>query len=107
MPSTTRSAVRWICRRCTLRFRWRKKNKTTAKCPVCRKDDRLWCEEESRRRELAKQDRCTCDAYPFPHRSGSLAMCVNNPDRIAGKEPTQEQIHDYRSCLETPRSAYL
>jgi len=31
-------------------------------------------------------------------------MCEHHSDRVAGIEPTEEEIYDYRACLDVPRS---
>lgn len=33
-----------------------------------------------------------------------MTMCIHHPDRVAGLQPTQEEIDDYYGCLATPRS---
>lgn len=70
-------------------------------CPHCR-CDRPTDVEASRRAEQLSQTRCRCSAYPFPHNSGTMRMCKHHP--LIEVEPTEEEIDQYQSCLETPRS---
>lgn len=72
------------------------------KCPYCKSLHVRDCEKE-RRDEQSRRNLCRCDAYPFPHNSGSLRMCSENPDK---NEPSEEEIQDYYGCLETPRSNF-
>lgn len=105
MASRTRGSVRYRCNKCGTRFRWRKTRKTEPKCTWCRSTN-VWNEEASRRKELANQERCHCNWYPFPHRKGSMTMCIHHPDRVAGIVPTDDEIRDYEGCLATPRSGF-
>lgn len=104
MASRTRAAERYRCLACRGRWRHKKRLKREPRCPHCGERIRYYSIEAERRRELAKQDTCHCNAYPFPHRAGSMRMCDTHP--LAGVEPTQEEIYDYQGCLETPRSGF-
>lgn len=108
MASSTRAAIRYRCgvEKCRTRFRHKKRLKREPKCPACGDTIRVRDIEAERLRELAKQERCECNWYPFPHRAGTLTMCELNPDRAAGIEPTAEDISDYQACLDTPRSGF-
>jgi hypothetical protein len=75
------------------------------KCPRCGEKIRLHSAEEQRRRELAKRTSCTCSAYPFPHRSGSLRFCDHHP--LINVDGTDQECLDYQACLETPRSGWM
>ncbi len=106
MTSTTRQRVRFRCaaERCRLRFhkkrRWWQEHGHEPKCPACGAPSRDI--EAERLRELAQQDRCTCSAYPFPHRAGSLRMCVRHA--MSAVYPSDDEIRDYEQLLATPRS---
>ena len=104
MTSRTRHAERFRCNVCRTRWRHRKKRKTEPKCPYCKETIRIRSIEQERRRELAKQDACHCNAYPFPHRKGTLRMRHHHP--MIDVEPTDEEIYDYEACLATPRSGW-
>ncbi|KKL51245.1 hypothetical protein LCGC14_2297390, partial [marine sediment metagenome] len=77
--------------------------KRPIKCPCCGETERIVSSEESRRRWIAKTKH-SCNAYPFPHRKGTMRMCEEHPKVIAGVEPTEEEWLDYQSCLETLRT---
>ena len=74
------------------------------KCPRCGNTDRWVAQDGQRERELAKQTRCYCHRYPFPHRKGALRMCTGHA--LEGVEPTEDELLDYARVLETPRSDY-
>ena len=99
--STTRQRVRFRCRRCRVRFAWRIARRADPKCPACSSRDVRNIEAE-RLRELGRQQRCQCLAYPFPHRAGSLRMCLLHP--LADVEPTDIEVYEYEACMRTPRS---
>lgn len=71
-------------------------------CPSCGEKIRLQDCEADRRRELERQERCTCPSYPFPHRKGSMRFCDHHP-RI-DEEPTEHECFDYEACLATRRT---
>lgn len=72
------------------------------RCPYC-KSLNVHSVEKARRAEQKKQDTCYCGNYPFPHRKGSLRMCMHHPS--IHEEPTDEEKDDYYRCMDTPRSA--
>lgn len=109
-PSTgsTRRRHRMRCshRKCRTTFTLKRhpdQYKRPPRCPCC-KSLCVHSIEGQRRRALAKQDTCRCAAYPFPHRAGSLRMCVAHP--LFHVEPTVEEIHAYESLMQTPRSGW-
>lgn len=94
------------CKYCSGRFTLKRhpdKYKRTVKCPCC-KNENVYSVEDERRAELARQERCICNNYPFPHNKGTLRMCEHHP--LARVEPTEEEMHEYRACLETPRTGF-
>lgn len=107
MTSTTRQRIRFRCTREACRHRFAKRNRWwqahghEPKCPKCGAFSRDI--EAERLRELASQVRCQCLPYPFPHRAGSLRMCVQHA--AADVPPTDDEIREYESLLATPRSA--
>ena len=106
MASSTRHGHRMRCSRCLTRFRLKKHPDLyvrMVRCPDC-DSYTVYSTEASRRREVARQETCYCTMFPFPHRKGSMIMCRNHPDRVAGMEPTQVEIDEYHGCLATPRS---
>ena len=72
------------------------------KCPHCGCWD-TQSVEASRRAEAEREDTCHCSRYPFPHRAGSLRMCIQHPLEIEGVEPTAEEWRDYEATVSTPR----
>jgi len=76
------------------------------KCPVCGTTN-VKSVEADRRREMAASSTCDCNPYPFPHKSGTMRMCINHPLVLMGVDPTEEEISDYQGCLDTPRSGFM
>ena len=106
MANKARLGHRMRCSSCGTRFRLKRHPDLyvrLVRCPDC-KSHTVYSTEASRRREVERQDTCGCNAYPFPHRRGSMTMCHDNPDRAAGRDPTEEEVHSYQACLATPRS---
>lgn len=102
--STTSQRVRYRCSRCKVRWSVKRSAKRLPRCPACGPvHGRPYSIEASRRRELQAQRRCTCLAYPFPHRAGSLRMCQQHV--LADVPPMDDEIREYEACLMTPRSA--
>lgn len=88
---------------CGSRFTLRQRPELYKVAPRCTKcgSTVIYSVEEIRRRELANQERCTCQNIPFPHRKGSIKACVHSPHF---NEPwTQEEEHQYQMMIETPR----
>lgn len=88
---------------CGSRFTLRQHPKLYARavrCPHC-KSLVTNSVEKARRAEANNAGTCHCHMYPFPHRVGSLRMCLLNTN---AHKPTEEEIQDYYGCLETPRS---
>lgn len=75
--------------------------KRPVRCPFCGCED-LQDVEAARRVETDNEDRCFCNSYPFPHRKGSLRVCVHHPDYHVPLEYWEEC--EYNDCLKTPRS---
>lgn len=101
---------RMRCSKCGGRFTLKRHPDTyrrAVKCPVTTcKSLHVYSCEASRRRELKRQNTCYCSAYPFPHRSGSLLFCRENPAWENGFDPSDEDIECYHKTLDTPRSRY-
>jgi len=57
--------------------------------------------ERWRRDAMRKKPRCSCNSYPFPHEKGTLRFCVHHERFDA--DPTEEELRDYESLIETPR----
>lgn len=76
------------------------------KCPACGETERLSSQEKDRKLELERRPSHSCSAYPFPHKPGTLVMCVDNPERVLGFATTEQEQEEYRSTLDTPRSAF-
>lgn len=66
------------------------------RCPGCG-TDAVRSVEGERRRWIAKAS-CRCIGYPFPHRRGSLRMCIFHP--LSSVEPTEAETEEYRQILE-------
>ena len=106
MTSKTRSRHRMRCSSCGTRFALKRHPDLyvrIVKCPDC-KSMNVYSAEASRRREVENQNTCCCNAYPFPHRAGSLRMCHEHHLGLLGVDPTDEEIRNYQACLATPRS---
>lgn len=108
MASTTVNRHRMRCSQgaagCGRRFTLRRHPDLyvrTVKCPHCGSLN-VRSDEKNRRRELVRQATCYCAMYPFPHRTGSLRMCLEHP--LSGTEPTDEEILQYQECIATRRS---
>lgn len=113
MTSTTRARERMRCnhRACRTRFTLKRKLDTyvrPVRCPACH-SSKVSSVEGERRREMAARNArgelCRCAAYPFPHTAGSMRMCERHPQ--AEQNPGDDEIEDYRACLETPRSGFM
>lgn len=108
MPSTTRHRHRMRCgvEKCRHRFALSKhpvEYVRAVKRPACGDHLHVRSIEAERQRELAKQDRCLCSSYPFPHRKGSLRFCDYHP--LKAVEPTAQEWEEYEGCMSTPRSS--
>lgn len=73
-------------------------------CPNCGSMD-VVSVEARRKAELEKSPPCTCAAYPFRHRKGSLRFCESHPKMVFFEEPTEEELHHYQGCLDVPRTS--
>lgn len=102
MTSKTRHSHRVRCGSCRTRYRIKRHPDDYVRRPRCGCGGNLNSIEAERRRELAKQERCTCMAIPFPHRAGSLRFCELHPRSEI--EPTDEEWQDFEYLLATPRS---
>jgi len=81
------------------------KRESSTKCTTCGSLD-VTSIDAITKRARAKQHICRCCAYPFPHRRGSMRMCVDHALMLAGTEPTEDETRDYQRCLETLRSGW-
>ena len=108
MVSRTRFRTRYRCNRvkCRTRFSVKHSAKRPPKCPGCGETVMIRNVEQDRRRELSKQERCYCNAYPFPHRSGSLRACIDHPLIVNNVPMTDEEHYQYMDCLNTKRSSF-
>lgn len=74
------------------------------RCPFCRStkliDNNNDVIENTKRRKR-RGTTCYCTGYPFPHQKGSLRFCTHHPEW--GEEPSQEQLYEYETTLDTPR----
>ncbi len=106
MTSTTKYSHRVRCgnTKCRTRFRIKRhpdSYKIKRKCPGCG-GTRLRSIEAERKREAAKQKRCYCSAYPFPHQAGSMRFCEEHS--LADVTATPEEWDAYENTIRTDRS---
>ncbi len=91
---------------CGARFTLRRKPhlyKRPIRCPHCG-STQVNDVEKARRAEQQRENTCHCHMYPFPHRAGTLRMCIEHPNL---DEPTADEIAHYESILATPRSGFM
>lgn len=107
MTSRTKRRHRMRCvatYRCGQRFTLRRHPESYKRdryvCPSC--GGRAYSDEQNRRNELAKQERCHCNGVPFPHRKGSILGCDHHP--VDPLEWSPEQEAQYEAMLAVPRS---
>jgi hypothetical protein len=79
------------------------------KCPACGTRLHTSLVEAERQAEMdrakARGDVCGCSGYSFPHRRGSIAGCVEHPDRLAGLPMTEDELRHHAAVEQTPRGA--
>lgn len=114
MPSTTAKRYRMRCRDCDRdpargsgRFTLKKhpdKYVRPVKCPACKGTNLYHAEQE--KRNWNTRNLCRCAGYPFRHRAGSLRFCDQNPQHALGFPPTDEEIEQHQTIIETPRTQW-
>lgn len=81
--------------------------KRDPKCPDCSSTDLSSYKAISNRYHAKERKKnggnCYCHEYSFPHQKGSMRFCVHNKLKLAGVEPTEDEMATYETVMETRR----